>query len=329
MFIPSVRELKSDAARAMGRAREPKKVILAYALITVAIAAVLTVLNAFLSNQIEGTGGLANFGIRSILSTAQNALPVLQSVVLMCLEFGYFHAILRLSRGQYADHTDLKVGFHRFGAILRLSFLQYSLLLVVVTMLFYLSMQIFLLTPLAAPLVELLTPIAEAGVDAATMLDEATLNVAFKEMIPLFILYGVLCCAVLIPMSYRLRMATYILLDDPQGKAMRAVRTSFRIMRRNGIRLFKLDFSFWWYHLLVLLASLVSYADMLLPMMGIQLPINETISFYLFYFIYLAMLFAIYYFLRNGVEITYAKAYDAIRDKPVDNGVVLGNIFDM
>lgn len=329
MLIPSVQELKSDAAHAMQRAREPRYVILSYAGITVVIAAVLTVLNAWLSSQIEGTGGLANFGIRSILSTAQSALPVIQSVVLMCLEFGYFHAVLRLSRGQYADHTDLKVGFRRFGPILRLSFLQYSLIFVVATLVFYLSMQIFLLTPWSAPLVELLMPIAEAGADAVALLDEATLNAAFTKMIPLFVLFAVLCCVVLIPLSYRLRMAVYVLLDDPQGKAMRAVRTSSRLMRRNGLRLFRVDLSFWWYHLLVALAGLVSYADVLLPMAGVELPFSSEVGFYLFYFLYLTMLFAIYYFLRNTVEITYAKAYDAIRDKSVDDGVVLGNIFDL
>ena len=95
------------------------------------------------------------------------------------------------------------------------------------------------------------------------------------------------------------------------------------------MRLFKLDLSFWWYYALLLLASCVSYGDVILPMLGIQLPINETIGFYLFFFLYLVMLFAIYYFLRNGVEVAYAKAYDSIRDKPADNGVVLGNIFDM
>ena len=41
------------------------------------------------------------------------------------------------------------------------------------------------------------------------------------------------------------------------------------------------------------------------------------------------MLFAIYYFLRNPMAVAYAKAYDSLREKPADNGVVLGNIFDL
>lgn len=329
MLIPSVRELKEDAARSLNRARDPQRVILSYAGITVLLSALLTVANALLSNQIEGTGGLANFGIRSVLSTAQSVLPILQSVVLMCLEFGYLHAVLRLSRGQYADHTDLKVGFRRFGAIIRLNLWQYFLIFGVSMMLFYLSVQIYVLTPWSEPLLDLLTPIATAGGDVTALLDDATIDAVYQSMTPMLILYGILCCVALIPILYRFRMATYVLLDDPSGRAFAALRTSSRLMRRNGVRLFKLDLNFWWYYGLVLLASAVSYGDVILPMLDITLPFNETIGFYLFYFIYLAMLFAIYYFLRNPMEVTYAKAYDAIRDKPVDNGVVLGNIFDV
>lgn len=330
MLIPSVQAIKAETDRALGRARDPQKVILGYAGITVLLSALLTVANALLSNRIEGTGGLANFGIRSILSTAQSVLPMLQSVVLLCLEFGYLHAILRLSRGQYADHTDLKVGFRRFGAVLRLNIWQGFLIMGISMILFYLSMQIFLLTPLANPLLDLLMPLVSvAGSNAAAMMDEAAMNQAVQLMLPMLIIYGIVCCLVLIPMIYRFRMASFVLLDDPTGRAFAALKTSVRLMKRNGFRLFKLDLSFWWYYGLVLLANVVAYCDMLLPMLGVTLPFNDTIAFYLFYFLYLAMLFAIYYFLRNPVEIAYAKVYDAIRDEPVDNGVVLGNIFDM
>lgn len=330
MLLPSVSTIKAERDRALARARDPQKVILGYAGITVLLSALLTVASGLLSNQIEGTGGLANFGIRSILSTAQSILPILQTLILMCLDFGYFHAILRLSRGQYADHTDLKVGFRRFGAIARLTLWRYFLIFGITMLLFYLSMQIFILTPWADPLLDLLTPlVSEAGADAAALLDDAAMNQAYRAMIPMLILYGILCCVVLIPILFRFRMATYVLLDDPSGRAFAALKTSGRLMKRNCFRLFKLDLSFWWYYLLLLLANALAYGDMILPMLGVVLPFNDTIAYYLFLFLYLVILFAIYYFLRNPVEVAYAKAYDAIRDKPVDNGIVLGNIFDM
>ena len=330
MVIPSVQAIKAETDRALRRANDPRKVILAYAGITVLLSALLTLANALLSDRIAGTGGLANFGIRSILSTAQSVLPMIQSIALLCLEFGYLHAILRISRGQYADHTDLKVGFHRFGAIIRLTMWQYFLIFSVTMMLFYLSMQIFILTPLADPLLDLLTPlVTEAGANAAALMDEAMMDQALRLMIPMLVIYGIVCCVVLIPILYGFRMATYVLLDDPNGRAFAALRTSKQMMRRNKFRLFKLDLSFWWYYGLVALATAISYGDAILPMLGIQLPFNETIGFYLFYFLYLAMLFAIYYFLRNPMAVAYAKAYDSLREKPADNGVVLGNIFDL
>lgn len=330
MVIPSVQAIKAETDRALRRANDPRKVILAYAGITVLLSALLTLANALLSDRIAGTGGLANFGIRSILSTAQSVLPMIQSIALLCLEFGYLHATLRISRGQYADHTDLKVGFHRFGAIIRLTMWQYFLIFSITMMLFYLSMQIFILTPWADPLLDLLTPlVTEAGANAAALMDEAMMDQALQMMVPMLVIYGIVCCVVLIPILYGFRMANYVLLDDPNGRAFAALRTSKQMMRRNKFRLFKLDLSFWWYYGLVALATAISYGDAILPMLGIQLPFNETIGFYLFYFLYLAMLFAIYYFLRNPMAVAYAKAYDSLREKPADNGVVLGNIFDL
>ena len=331
MLLPSVRDIKAEADRAFHRAREPQKVILPYVGIMVLLAALLTVSNAMLSDRIADTGGLANFGLRSILSTIQSILPMAQTVIMMALEFGYLHAILRMSRGQYADHTDLKVGFRRFGAICRLTLWQYFILFGIVTMLFYLSVQIFLMTPWATPLIELLTPFVSTTMtmDVTAMMDDATMEAAIRIMLPMLIIYGILCLVVVIPMLYRFRMATYVLLDDPRGRGFAALKTSRRIMRKNKFRLFKLDLSFWWFYGLLALANIMAYGDVILAMLGVTLPFNETVGFFLFFFIYLVMIFAIYYFLRNPLEFAYAKAYDAIRDKPVNDGVVLGNIFDM
>lgn len=332
MKLPTIRELKADASHAYRRARDPKKLILAFAGIHILAAALLTVANQWLGTQIEGTGGLSNFGIRSILSTAMNVLPYAQMVVVMCLNFGYLHAILRMARGRYADHTDLKVGFRRFFPFLRLSLLQSVRYLALALVVFYASMLVFLNTSWSDPLVNILMPVIESAgttTDVLSLMDAVTLDLAYQALTPMFILFVVLYGIFAIPMYYRLRMSAYILLDDPKGRAMEAMRKSTQMMRGNKFQLFKLDLSYWWYYLLLTLASLISYGDMLLPLLGISLPINETVAFYLFYFVYLAALFAIYYFLRNPVEITYAKAYDSIVEKPQDDGVVLGSIFDV
>ena len=53
------------------------------------------------------------------------------AVIAMCLELGYLSGMMRISRGQYADHTDLKVGFQKFWPLVRLTLLQYLIYLAV------------------------------------------------------------------------------------------------------------------------------------------------------------------------------------------------------
>lgn len=326
MDIRNPSELKSSAARALKRGREPKKLVTAYTAGLVAAAATITLLNFWLNKQIAGTGGLGNMGTRSILSTVQAILPTVQSVVVLGLEFGYLYGMLRIARGQYADHTDLKTGFRQFFPILRLTLLQGLIFGGIAVGIFYLSMQIFILTPWARPLAELLLPFVTAG---NTNLDEATVLQAAKLMIPMFILFGVIYLAVAIPIAYRLRMANYALMDAPRAGALAALRESRKMMKGNCIHLLKLDISFWWFYLLKVLATALCYGDLILPMLGIELPFSSTVSSYVFYGLYLIALFATSYFLRNSVETTYVMAYEAIHEKKEDSGVVLGNIFDM
>ena len=76
--------------------------------------------------------------------------------------------------------------------------------------------------------------------------------------------------------------------------------------------------------------TILSNALQILAALGVKLPWSEDVSFFLFYGAYLAAQFAVYYFLRGRVEVTYALAYDALRPRErQENGVVLGNIFQM
>ena len=77
-------------------------------------------------------------------------------------------------------------------------------------------------------------------------------------------------------------------------------------------------------------AFVIALIGVLLPLAGVNLPWSSSVSYYLFFALYLAVQFAVYYFLRNPAEAAYAIAYDAIRPKASgDSGAVLGNIFNM
>lgn len=326
MDIRSPVSLKQAASQALARGREPQKVITTYTGALILISAALTLVNFLLDLQLQDTGGLSNLGTHSILATVQTFLPIVQAFFTLGLEFGYLYAMLRIARGQYADHTDLKEGFRRFGPVLRLILLQSLLFIAIGLAVFYISMQVFLMTPWGAPVIELLMPTIMSG---STVLDEATALQAGALMTPMYIIFVLLFAAVSIPLLLRLRMASYALLDDSKAGAMAALRASWRMMRRNCLRTLKLDISFWWFYILQVFATALCYGDTICALLGVQLPLNPTVSFYLFYVLYLAVLFAINYFFRNYLETSYIMAYETLHEKPKDNAVVLGNIFDM
>ncbi len=328
MVIPHPNSLKQSAAQALARGREPKKVVLAYAGIGALTALVLTLISAWLDVQIGQTGGLSNLGARSALSTAQAILPFAQILISICLEMGYISAMLRIARGQYADHTDLKVGFQRFFPALRMMLLQALLYVGIAILCFYVCVQIFVITPWSGDLAELLAPLVESG-STSIVIDDANMDAMISAMLPLLLMYLVVYLVAAALVRYRLRMAAYSLMDHPQAGAMAALRASRKMMRRNCWRLFQVDLRLWWYYLLSALAIALAYGDVAAALIGISLPISATAAYYLFYLLSLAAQFALSYFARNQVEMRYVMAYEAICEKPADNGVVLGNIFDM
>ncbi len=326
-----IRKIKQNASEAMAVAREPKKVILAFAVVMTLVALGMTLATMWLDNQISQTGGLANMGTRSVLSTIQTILPLAQSVFLLCWQLGYQSAVLRFARKQYADHTDLRTGFRLFGPLLRKSLLEglvYSGLLIVAS---WLGSQIFVMTPFAAKAVEIISLRMESGAVSPEVLleDPQVMEVMSSAMIPMLIIIGILYAVLAIPVSYRYRMSGYRLIDKPQEGGRAALRNSRFMMRGNCLSLLKLDLSFWWYYLLQALAMAVCYCDQYLPLFGVKLPFSETVGYFLFYGVYLVMQFAIMYYFRNPVEVAYASVYDSIRPQEQENSVVLGNIFDM
>lgn len=318
--------LRDQARHALNRGRDPKKVVYSYAGILLVVSMLITLADLLLENRISGTGGLSNLGTRAVLSTARQALPMLVSFATMCLELGYLHAMMRISRGQYADHTDLKVGFQHFWPMLRLTLLQSLVYMGLAVLAFQLSYTIFLLTPWAEPLLEMLYPIVESG---ATTLDEAAINAAAGLLTPMFVLFGIAYLAVWIPFLYWFRMASYCLLDNPRAGALAALRASRKLMRRRFGTMLKIDLSLWPYYLANLGMMLVLWMDMIIPLLGISVPLSPDALYLTAYGCSQMIHFVIQITLRNRAEITYLMAYNAIREKPRDQGVVLGNIFDM
>ena len=334
MTLPSSRQLREDAGRQLSKAREPQKIVLIYTGILLGVSAFSTVAQYLLGSGISQTGGLRNLGLRSMLSTVSNILPIAQYIILLCLGLGFAAAALRIARGQFASPMTLKAGFERFWPLAKCTLLQSLILLAVGFGSFYLAMAIYMFSPFSEGFFTIITPLLADESILSTgipVLDEATSLALMDQMWPMFIIFGILFLALAIPVTYRYRLVNYLIIDRPGIGAFAALRTSNSLMKGNKRRFFRLDLGFWWYYVLLSLASVVCYGDLVLAMLGISLPMSSTVSYFLFYALFLAADFVIYWFFLNRVEVTYALAYDALIPKQSNpsGGVVLGNIFDL
>lgn len=333
MMIPAPKTLKIAAVKRLERADQAHRIALIYGLISVAISALIAVLQYILSSKISQTGGLHNMGIRSFFSSISSFLPIIQTVILMCLNFGYLAAMVRISRGQYTSPNTLRAGMDRFWPLLRCTILRNLLYVGMLIACFYVSILVFFLSPFSNKTIELLSPLVnDSSVlnPAMIMLDEITQIALTRSLIPAFVIWGLSLLVLFLPMTYRYRMAQYVLYDHPEQGALFALRESRRIMRNNRLPLFRLDLSFWWYFLLLVLIGLIGYLDVLLSLIGIEVALSETVIYFGLYFLSLAAELLLIYFLKNRISTAYAAAYNAIRPEENNNGgVVLGNIFQM
>lgn len=330
MDIRNTRQLKEFSAERLANARDGQKIVLYYSLITVAVSAAATALSYVLSQQIARTGGLGSMGVRSALTTAQTLLPIVQAVFLMCLTLGYLATMLRIARGQYASPNGMRLGFDRFWVLLRCTLLKGLIFGGVAMASMYVAIAIYMMTPLSNSVVDILMPLVKNAGTSGILLDDVTYAQLMDATMPAMGIFGVLFLVLAAPVFYRYRMADYLIIDRPATGALAALRDSRMMTKGNRWNLFRLDLSMWWYYAAVLVSTAIGYGDQLLPALGITLSFSDTVSYFLFLGAYLAATFAVYYFLRNRVEVTYALAYDSIRPQdPENNGAVLGNIFQM
>ena len=330
MTIPSFKILKKNAAERVAAAENSKKIVLIYVGAVTVLALLVTVVNYALKLQISQLGGLSNMGLRSVLSTVQSVLPMLQSVVTLCLQLGYMAAMLRVARQQYASEQTLKLGFDRFWVLLRYVILESCLYTLAGLAAFWIAVQVYLLTPLSRSAMSMVTPeMADPNVIMELLQDPVFAGEITSAMLPLFVLFGILYAVLFVPINYFLRMGRYVLIDKPGQGAVFAMKESRNMMRGSRVRLFKLDVSLWWWYAISVVSSALCYGDVLLPLVGVELPFSADVSYFLFYGLFLVAQFLAAYFFGNYIQVVYAQVYNALKPREKDTGVVLGNIFQM
>lgn len=315
MNIRDRRAITDSAKQSLANAKgDPKKILLIYLAIVTGLSLAVALISMLLSNRIADTGGLGNMGLRSVLSTAKSILPMLQSIILLGLEIGYCTMALNITRGAPVSNDTLFGGFRRFFPLLRAQILMSLLYLGLGLLSVYPGAYLFLMLPISKKFYEAFTPVMESAsqLTGTLTIDEATMAILSEAMQPALWIMGALFMVLFIPTHYRYRMVTYRLIDQPHPGALRALRESRTMMRRNRFALFRLDLKLWWFYALQGLTVALCYGDMLIPALGITLPWSENVTYFVFLSLSLLVQFVTYYLFMNRVSVTYATAYTTL-----------------
>lgn len=294
-------------------AYDPHRLAAIHMAVAGAASLLTSLLSYLLDRGIAGTGGLSGIGFRAVLSSAQSLLSLAVTVLLPFWELGLVFAGMQLARGNEARPATLLEGFRRFLPALRLFLLQTLMYTGVIFACVYAAYAIFMLTPFFQRTYEVLAPLLETA--DSLVLDDATVQAVLPTLVPLYVILAVVLLVAAAPMYYRYRMANYALLEG--CGARKSMGLSALMMRGRRLSLLKVDLGFWWYYALQLLVAAIAYGDTLLPAVGINLPISETVSFWLFYGIYFALRLLVAWRFAPLVQTAYAHCYDTYRQYAV------------
>ncbi len=293
----------------------PVKLVFLHTAVAVGSALLLSVLDYILMGQMDRAAGLSGMQTRAVLETIRVILQYAGTLLLPFWELGFIFAALRGARNQQPVPGDLMEGFRRFWPALRLMLLQLVIYGSVAMACMNFSVMVFMFTPLSRGLDALLEPLQNA--DAQALMEQLTPEQLQSAVMPGVVLFLVIFIAVMIPLLYRLRLSEFALMDKPGTGAFAAIGISNRRMKKNGWKLFRVDLQFWWFYLLQILVAVLCYADALLELAGVQLPVSDTASFFLFYLLYALCQLALHTFFRGRVQATYARIYDDL-ETPIE-----------
>lgn len=303
------------AAAAEGCRIETRRLVLIYC----GVIALLTLgsngLHLYLDSHIGSTGGLSGMGMRSALETIQTVLGYINLFFGPFWTAGFLYAMLVMVRGQEPGTGDLMEGFRRFGRVLGQLAFQFLIMMVVVIAVVNVAAVIFTFTPMMADFVEKMEPLLSDpevfSADGQLDLSRIPMETLLSASMPLLILTAVLLIPVWIWLTYSLRMALYLVMVWPIG-GIRACIESMRLMRGHRWQMFRLDLSFWWYHGLGVLIGMVVYLDVILAMLGIPLPMDATMMYFLALCAYCVLQTGLFLWKKCQVDATYVLAYEAI-----------------
>ena len=310
------RNAKEAAREALSQATyDSKKIALIYAAASVLFSLLCSVLSYAMGVAAEKATGLNGLATRALLESIQRVLSMGSTLVIVFWQIGLVSTALNYAKREAVDHRSLMAGFRRWGAVLRLSLLLFLLIMGLMLACSYIATFIFAMSPLSAPLAEKMTALDVGNTGAIT-------EEMIAELIPLsggfLVVFLLVLIVVGLPLFYRYRMSELALMNGATG-ARAAIRESKVLSLHRRMDMFKLDLSFWWFFLLMFLASTISYADVLLGLTGVAVPINANLLFWGCYLLSLGLQFLISWKFVLYYHTAYAVLFNRLKedlDKP-------------
>ena len=324
MSVSLQKQLLLDADDAVQTATySPRKLVLIHTGVLAALNFLALALQFVLSGASEGVGGLSGLGTQAMLETAQVVLTFAVQILTPFWEFGLVLAALMLCRRQNPGPKALVSGFFRFGPVLRLMILEAVIYFAAVLVAAQVGSFVYMLSPASQPLVELTEQMMEAGSDAAMLemleaLDDNVVKSLLMGMLPYMLIPALV---IIIPLSYRLRLAQYVVMDEQRVGAFYALSQSLRLTRRRCLQLLRLDLRLWWYYALQVVVLAVCYGDMLLPLLGVTLDVSSEVASLAFYAVGLALQLGLHWWKMPQVMTAYAGFYDRLCPKRAENTI--------
>ena len=314
--------IRQSASRKLQIDPDAKKVALIYAAITTIFSLVCTLLSWSFQMGIDNNTGLSGLSTRALLQSGQMVLSLISTVVLPFLQVGFLFAALGYAKEEAVSTDSLKEGFRRWGPVLRLMGLLFLVITAISFICLYAAFTVFLMLPLSDGMAEqmqtfLQDPQAYEAVEESVEQMNALL---MPHMTWIMGIFGVLFIGLGIPALYRCRISEYALMDNGKG-AFVALRDSIKLTRGHVKDMLKLDLSFWWFYLMQIVITLVAYGDQFLPAVGVGLPINETVAFWVFYGVSMLGQFLVTWLFALKYQTSMALLYLRLKDgyyKPIN-----------
>lgn len=244
-------QIKNTARLRMATAAyPPQRLALLYAAITLG-GSFLSMLFSYAVNlMMENTGGLSGLGTRAVMETVSTVLSFAVRIATPLLFMGFVHGTILVTREKPTCPKTLLTGPKRWALLLRHTLLQSLIFLCLGYLALQVATVVFTFLPGSERAMELMAGFMEDPAILAGNLTDAQLSQMMEAMAPAYIIAAALFVAAYIPVSYRLRLGSFRVMEEAPVGAVKATLQSLRLMKGNCKALFRLDLSFWWYYLL-------------------------------------------------------------------------------